>query len=239
MYSISEWDTKHFGFSVAKWNPESVTEIENTVYTKDKLVISRVNQTNTEVIEELQFRNFRIYDTLITYRLKLKDRLYPIILETENTEYDYVLKAPVEPQLEKLGLDIFTNFTSHWFTDKLISKNKALKIYTNWIQNTYKEPSNELVDMAFSITNRTPSGFYILKWEEPKILNVSLIGVTPMYRRSNLYTNLMNLLLDTAEDTEASDVLYGTQAVNLVPFIVLPRFGFKPFKVEYTFHRWN
>jgi hypothetical protein len=137
---ISELDTQRFGFNVAKVNefdtvPENLLGLlkENHV----KLVISKINANNLELINKLESLDFQIKDIQATYKLELKNFILNERLEKNNITIRDAQMGDVD-QLEEIAIESFRNY-GHYYADKKLDPQKSNEIYGDWIQRSMKE----------------------------------------------------------------------------------------------------
>ncbi len=137
---ISYLDSQRFGFNVAKVNefdttPENLLGLlkENHV----KLVISKINANNLELINKLESLGFQIKDIQATYKLELKNFIINENLKKNNIT---IRDAQIDDidQLEEIAIESFRNY-GHYYADKRLDPKKSNEIYSDWIQRSMKE----------------------------------------------------------------------------------------------------
>lgn len=154
-----------FGFKIAKVSdfnndPESIL---NFIKSHDyRLVISKINCENLELINKLESLGFMVKDIQVTYKYDLKNfdfdrfRSYKksnVLLRDAN--YRDIEK------LERIAYEAFKNY-GHYSADKRLEPKKCNEIYKDWIKRSV-EDNNVADKIIIAEINGEVAGFLTFK----------------------------------------------------------------------------
>lgn len=238
--SISELDSKRFGFKIAKIedfgsSPEMVLEdIRNEGV---KLIITRIDCEQIELINKLEQLGFRIMDFQLNYKYELKNYV-------ENKD-DFISEFTVRnatpsdiESLKKIATESFYQY-GHYFADTRLDKIKCTEIYVDWIVRSVE--NKEVADIVFvAEMNHVIAGFLSFKIKKDNVLYAAGVqgAVSEKFRNRNVFKNLIIQGLKWGYglnlNWEEHNVLLTNYPVNR-SFI---KTGFIPVKSYVTLHGW-
>lgn len=249
--SFLSWDTRHFGFKMAKIG-YLITKGNYTqaVSLKSKLLnyllkickdenffhlSCRIDIEDTSSIHALETNGFRIMDTLVTYVFNRYKHKIPKIRDLYKVRE---FKRQDLPVLVKISENAFHKDRFHLDPD--ISDKKADCLFGEWIRNSCRGKYAEKVFVAEK--NSRPIGFLTFKLEQEikrlsgyKIAGHGLSAVSP--RVKGIYPSLVKAAIK--EIALHYDCLeFDTQLNNYEVIKVWQRFGFDFIRAKYTFHKW-
>ena len=238
---ISTLDTDRFGFLVAKSdfsgiNPETaVSEFKKLGI---KLVTSRIEGTNIELLNKLEDLGFRVKDNQLTYRFDLKNFKPEEIELTENYNIREA-KATDMPALVRFTEESFAGY-GHYFADKRLDQKKCMEIYKDWVQRSFDD--KKVADKVFAAEiNGEAAGYLTFKIFEKNNLKYAAGGlgsVSKNYRNKSVFRAItLHGLKWGAEiglDWEEHNVLTTNNSVNRS----FSGLGFRIVNSYITLHGW-
>jgi len=244
------WDTKHFGFRMAKIGhlicdgnlADSVSHalIRSTLELCRKERVRhlsfRVDTQDFAAIHALQKSGFYVVETLLTYIFTQTNK----ILQLKDIYKVRAFREKDLPHLVDIAQKSFTQNRFH--IDPYVPKNRADSLYCEWIRNACVDK-----DTAFTFVaekKNIPVGFFtcelnqgLLKWTKIKVLGRGLAAVLPeakgayiSFIKAALHRGMKILKVDIGE--------FDTQIYNYSVIKAYQRFGMIPAKARYTFHKW-
>jgi len=145
---ISEIDTNRFGFKIAKvndftGNPE---EFLQALRNKNvKLILSKINCDNIDLINRLESLNFRIKDFQGTYKYELKN-YKPLNEKATNKFLIREFQHRDTDQLIQIAEEAFVNY-GHYSANKRLNPLHCKEIYKDWIKRSCED--NTIADKIF------------------------------------------------------------------------------------------
>jgi hypothetical protein len=238
---ISTLDTNLFGFIVAKtdfsgMDPE--TAISEFKKLDIKLVISRIEGTNIELLNKLEDLGFRVKDNQLTYRFELNDFKPDEIKLTENYNIREATETDI-PALVKFTEESFAGY-GHYFADKRLDEKKCMKIYKDWIKRSCEDKN--VADKVFvaEIDGKAAGclTFKIFEKNNSKYAAGGLGSVSKHFRNKSIFRAIaLHGLKWGAEiglDWEEHNVLTTNNSVNRS----FSKLGFRIVNSYITLHGW-
>lgn len=239
---ISELDTKRFGFKVAKVNEFllSPSKIIDELKKSDvKLVISKLENNNIELANQLEDLGFRLKDIQQTHRFNLT-HFDTDLLTIYNKEIDIV---PFEPKhLEEIITLASKSFIGHghYFANKRLDQKKCLEIYTDWAERSCLDKT--VADKVFvALENKKVVGFLPFKILGSALNRYSistLAAVDPEYRGKKIIKMLTVKGLEWGIENNLSWENHQILATNYSLIKALGDLGFRIHQNHLTFHLW-
>ncbi len=238
---ISTLDTNLFGFKIAKSdfygiNPETtLNEFKNLDV---KMVISRIEGTNIELLNKLEDLGFRVMDNQLTYKYDLNNFKPEEIKLTENYNIREAIETDI-PALVKFTEDSFTGY-GHYFADNKLDKKKCMEIYKDWIRRSC-EDINVANKVFVAEIDGEAAGcltFKIFEKNNSKYAAGGLGSVSKHFRNKSVFSAItLHGLKWGAElglDWEEHNVLTTNNSVNRS----FSKLGFRIVKSYITLHGW-
>lgn len=242
---ISELDTLRFGFKIAKVNNFD-SNTENQIYKLKKfgvkLIISRINSRNINLINELEDLNFRIKDTQLTFSHDLKN-IDQLINELSDKEKENVLiQEAQEADTDIVGKIAYNAFRGygHYAADNRMDSEKSNEIYRDWAQKSCIDKS--IADYMFiAKINSQIAGFLSLKInrENENVYGIQHLGaVDENYRNFSVFRLLILKCLlvgiEKNHDWQQTFLL----STNIPVIRSYFKMGFKISDSNHTMHCW-
>lgn len=228
-WKLDNFDTKVFGFSVAKITHIGAKEyieelITDLAKNKIRYATYRVSSNNISIIQELQRNNFILVDGLI----RLATNPFELNIGLPAGQVREARKDDL-PSLKKMTKGLY--LLSRIYNDTLISRIKADEFFIKWVENSI---SGDAADS-------------VLVWEEggkifgyvtlQKKGQISLIGVSQEARGRGIAKKLIEASLYKFKKRGVREVIIETQMSNIPALRVDQNCGFKAVDSYLTF-RW-
>jgi GNAT superfamily N-acetyltransferase len=235
---ISEWDTKHFGFTIAKLSPTlEKSNIEKGIRAARmrgvKLLISRCPTHAFGWIHELERRKFQLMDTLVYYSIDLTKYKIP--------ETKYRARAATGKDKEivrQIAEASFTGYISHYHSDDKLERRKCRELYERWAVNAFndKKLANHIL---VSEIDKIVVAFLIIKIKDDgNTGDVILTAVNPTARGKGVYTDAVVHASRWVKEQGCSKIETPTQITNIFVQKAWASIGGNIDRSYYTFHLW-
>jgi len=246
------WDSRHFGFNMAKIGHLMVSGDYNKAFSVKKALVSfilqicrkedirhvscRIDTSDFTSLHVLEADDFRIMDTMVTYifnrfkhRLPCLKKLYDVRLFRQED-----LSSLLEIAYNRLLYGRFYN-------DVHLPRQKTEKMYMEWIKNYCSDLEQNRV-FVIEKKNRV-SGFLLYKknMELERSCGIKIIGSGLSVVSPDAKGGYPALVMATAEDviSLSYDISeYDTQLNNYESIKVMQGFGLDYVKSRYTLHKW-
>jgi len=224
-----DWDSKFFGFSVAK-----IT----------------YNSKNTDIYElPLKYKLFYLFCDCYLKLDHIK-RIFcktDVILVDEKITFNKRLEKQLNFKIEKniqlqnendsklYELAFQSGIYSRFLVDENIGKNKFKKMYKLWIDNSLK---NENIDVLVYKSKIDIEGFLTFDYTSD-IAKIGLIAVSEKSRGNKIGTKLIEHVEYLSFKKEIKDLQVTTQRKNVGACKFYEKFGFKEVNKKYIYHIWQ
>ena len=250
------WDSKLYSTEMAKISFLLATgDYFQSLYTKRQLVShllsectkqlilhvsTRINKEDLSGIHALENCSFHLMDVLVTYSLDFKTIL------VENTPLHAIrrfvvsdLSSLIEISAESFGKNSVA--TDRFHADPVLNKQKSNELYTNWLINSIKDPT---ADLMIAEQDGIPIGYCLCNVNEKineklglRLASVALIAVKASHRNKRVAESLIRASVESLRSRV--DVLEaGGQISNYSGQRSWTRVGFKINRSKITFH-WS
>ena len=235
---ISEWDTNHFGFKIAKLpylnNLSSIKKgIQESIHHNVRLLITRCPTSDFKWIHELELRGFQLMDTIVYYTLNLADFKIP------DTKY-YSRPATENdiPAIRSIARDSFKDYVSHFSANPKLDKKKCAEVYELWAVNSFHD--RNLADYILIVEiEGMVAGFNTIKLKDNgKTGEGRLSAVHPLYRNMGVYTGVIIHGLKWMLSQGCIKSERSTQITNISSQKTYTKLGYNLDCSYYTFHLW-
>jgi hypothetical protein len=222
---ISEWDTNHFGFKIAKLlytkAPSHIQKaIQESKRIGSKLLISRCPTDDFGWIHELERRGFQFMDTIIYYSIDLTDYQMP--------EPKYQAREATDndiPAVRWIARESFKGYISHFHADPELDKKKCDENLSNHI-------------IVIEIERMLAAFLTIKVKDHGKIGETVLSAVDPLVRGKAVYTDIIIHGLKWISSQGCTKFETSTQIINTSVQKAWARLGSSIDRSYYTFHLW-
>ena len=236
-YDILQFDTKLFGFKVARINPAKLTLIklqkilEKLRSEKVRLVYWQSDSNDKASQQAAKKLNGSLASKQTTYLIDLKKTKPPEGRATEIIKYR--AKTPT-PEMNKLALQV--GKPSRFGVDPKLPKTLFHKMYYTWIKNS---TNHSIADEVLVIKNRNEKvvGMITLSIKN-KMGDIGLVAVASRSRGKNFGTKLVYAAQNYFISEGYSKVQVVTQKSNIAACRLYQKCGFKLNKIDNFYHFW-
>ncbi|MBN1253422.1 MAG: GNAT family N-acetyltransferase [Bacteroidales bacterium] len=238
---ISTIDTNRFGFKIAKVNTfnnnpiELINELKNQGV---KLIISRINVLDLDLINSLERIGFEMKDVQLSYNINLRSDANYVEIE----KHKFIIRdSKIEDaeQISDLARQSFKGY-GHYSADKRLDYKKSTEVYADWAKNTCLDKN-----AADKVIVAEDNGI-ILAFGSYKILEDSIgkyakgiIGaVLPEYQKMGFLKIISLKSMDWAVKNGLKRFQHTVLSTNYGMNSAYTKFGYTLFKSEITFHYW-
>ena len=238
---ISTLDTERFGFKIAKTDFYDLKPEDAVNGFKElgvKLILSRIDGKNIELINKLEELGFRVKDNQLTYKYDL-DGSIPSVPEEK---YKYTTREVLEkdiPQLVKFTEESFSGY-GHYFADERLERKKCIEIYKDWAYRscTDKKVADKVFVAEFNGEAIGFLSFKIFSKDGRKYAAGGLGSVAKKHRNKSIFRAITVHGLKWGKETglewEEHNVLSSNYSVNRS----FSRLGFRIVGSYVTLHGW-
>ena len=230
-------DSVRFGYNVAKVNTFDypVNELINALRLNNyKLILSRVNANDINLINQLETCGFLLKDIQLTYKYECSEIL-PLTLHEDILIRDARLSDKEE--LYQIAVNSFDGY-GHYSADEKITSTQCKEIYGDWIIRSYdNKVANNIIVAEI---NGEIAGFLSHKLQEDRCrYAVAGIGaIMPKYRNRGIYRAITISGINWAIEKQCKWVEHSVLLTNPPVMRLFSKLGFKPANSAITFHKW-
>lgn len=238
---ISRLDTQRFGFKIARiddFQGNSSSLCKEMQERDVKLIISRINSSELQTINNLEDLGFRIKDIQLKYRYDL----HRLDFDYSRLPKDFIIREAVPgdiPQLSAIAEEAFRDY-GHYSADQLLDKEKCLEIYKDWTRRSFFDKN--VADKFFlAEKGNIIMGFLSFKIfaEEGAKYLVSVIGaVSEKFRGKDVFPSLLRLGILWGAGLNLKWVEHKVLAANSSANRSLDKVGFRVVDSFITMHCW-
>jgi dTDP-4-amino-4,6-dideoxy-D-galactose acyltransferase len=234
-YKVMEWDTKFFGYKVAKAEVKNLNLnrfnklLKKLSVNKVKLIYYFVEPKDKVSINTAMQNGGYLVDEKVTYSRSIP-RKKRFLKDEKILSY---FKKPLNNQLKFLSLE--AGIYSRYKVDPNFKNGEFEKLYKDWVK---KSLSGEIAkDILVYRIGKKEVGFIALKDENGKC-NISLIAIDPKYRRKGIGKKLMNAAFGKAIEWGCKEMLIMTQKANINGCKFYEDCGFEIKSIVNVYHLW-
>ncbi len=231
---LSPLDSARFGVRSARAADLTAADLPQALdFCRQERIVFLIGRCAAEdfaAVHALEENGFRLMDTLVWYERRLDDapqRPDPDIRPAREAD---------APALRQLAAAAFHGYRGHYHADPRLDPAACDALYVDWAVRSLQPPVAEAVLVHPAASGL--DGFVTLKVRSPETVELPLYGVHPQAQGQGLGKRLVQAALLWARRRGAARLVTSTQVVNLRSQRVWLGSGFRPFHVEYTFHRW-
>jgi len=235
---ISEWDTNHFGFTIAKLpSTQEQSYIEKGIQEARlqgvKLLISRCPTDAFGWIHELELMGFKLMDTLVYYSIDLTKYKIP------ETKYEARAATDKDKEIVKqIAEASFTGYVSHYYSDTRLDKRKCGELYERWAINSFND-KNLADHILVTEINKTVVAFLVVKIKDNgNTGDVILSAVHPSARGKGAYRDTVVHASRWVKEQGCKKIETPTQITNIFVQKAWASVGGNIDRSYYTFHLW-
>ena len=238
---ISEWDTEHFGFKVAKlpYVKDGFSCIyENTRKLESlgsKLLISRCPTNDFAWIHELERRGFHFMDVIVYYSIDLSNYYESVPLKYQSREAtDDDLLA-----VKQIARESFQEYNiSHFHADSNLDMQKCDEVYELWAINSFRDKSLSDYMMVIEIDHSVMAFLTIKLKCYGEVGETILSAVHPLARGKDVYTDIINHGIRWIQKQKCKKFETSTQLTNVSVQKAWSKLGARLDRSYCTFHLW-
>lgn len=232
-FKILEWDTKFFGFKVAKVIDDLTQQKHYNPFTILHSQDIRLAFHNSKQPILPDYLHNDLYDgKLVIKRIPITKKL-----NTPGAIHRKVYFYEKEyPDKDLIALAQLAGSQGRFGNDPNISAEKCNTLFKIWIENSVKKEMADEV-LVYKEEGRI-LGFATLKIEKENAY-APLFAVQREFEGKGVSFALMNAVETIAARKGAETLMSGTQEKNLKALKVYERFGMVPGTPEYVYHFWK
>lgn len=243
-YTLLEFDTKLFGFKVAKLlSPQlSLVELRTTLNELNKQSIRLVYWLSDSTDEKSQRAAKNLGGFLgsehITYLLDLKTLTPPPLVASEVEVYEHTPKSdakskPVDLELGQLA--VLAGTYSHFSTDPNFPRELFLKLYQVWIENSV---NGLIANKVLVIRHNNKIVGMITLGTKNNRGDIGLLAVNANFRGKNFGAKLVRAAQAYFIEAGFSQAQVITQKANVPACHLYEKCNFHQEKIENFYHFW-
>jgi len=179
----------------------------------EALLIYRVptyEQYNLFQLNELEIK-YLMADTLVYYETDIQNKALESIKNNLSFERGTVADKPI---FDTLVSEIFADYTNHYFSNPILSKDKIIEGYQEWVSTYYLNPK-DTDKVAFLVKKEnTVVGFATCSNEDKETAEGVLYGVRPQFSGSGIYTDMMRFTQSYYQSRRVKKMKVSTQIQN-------------------------
>ena len=229
---VSEWDTNHFGFKVAKMGEvkELQPALKEYADLGVKLLIHRCSAEDFHHIHQLEKYGFELMDGLVYYRLRVGDapwtsHLIHPCLESEAEEVAEIAK------------EVYVNWLGHFHQDPRLDRAKCDDLYIKWARNACLDKKVAEIMFVAKVDGR------IVGFDSHEIINGDtafgvISGVSKEFQGKGIRTALLFAGMNWCKSQGLEYMEADVHINHYIMHRVYSDHLFKIYKSEYTFHKW-
>jgi hypothetical protein len=235
---ISEWDTNHFGFKVAKLNVASPEEILPALHfcTKEEVVllICRCNTNDNPSVHLLEQQGFLLMDTIVDSCLDLTTWKMPV--DTDLSGIRWYREEDIAG-IVAIAQKAFTGYISHFHKDPRLDPDKSDSLYVQWAYNSCYDKSLAAGVVVAELEGEVVGFLSIVPPSDGKG-DFGIGGMSPNAQGKGIFPKLYLFSFDWLKSQGVTWVQDKTMVNNYAELKVLIKVGMRPFNSLYTFHKW-
>lgn len=218
MYKIEklEWDSDHFGISIGNLNFNEESSIKTNQY---DTIFAKIETTQFDIIEKLENEKFCLKDILIIFSGEN--------LDGEISSNIEILQKNKLQQVLKLCENTFLE--SHFYKNKIFSKEKINKLYQKWVANKFT-----LGQQIYIFTENDEILGFLLEKKDKNEVFIDLIAVKKEKRGQKIGEKLIKFFIKKNKDKK---MFVGTQITNKQAIRLYERLGFRFEKTINIYHK--
>lgn len=231
-YQILEWDSKIFGYEVAKITRQDLSrsELQEVL---DNLRLQQIKLAYWAQEEESTIAkecSGKMVDKKVTYMRQL-DEVYSI---EKNNNIKSWLHKPLEDRILSLALQ--SGKYSRFKVDKNFTRNEYYKLYSAWIKGSLEGSiAKEVLVYQFDLNNIV--GLLTINFDREESV-IGLLSVDAKYRHLGVGRQLMLEAFNLSKTNAAQEIFVSTQSRNKIACKFYEKMGFVSNKVIYIYHFW-
>jgi len=230
------WDTEHWGFPVARLQPETLSKkdcdlaLEWCRIRGVRCLYFCADGTCPETFQHAHQAGFRFVDV----RLDLECVPFQSAI-TADTIQNFRPAKPVDlVGLKRLARE--SHGDTRFFKDKNFDPEKARELYMRWLERDLRE--NHVFLASDEEPEPSPLGYVTAELGTTGLARIGLVAVASRARHRGLGKGLLSHVLTWLACQGASKVRVATQATNIQALRLYEGAGFRAEKSRVWFHRW-
>lgn len=235
-YQLLPWDSKLFGYSVAKISKNIHTTnlcelLESLKDKKVRLAYCFIDPLDKRLNAVAISANGMLVDEKVTYVLNSSVIVEP---DENNSSIHSYTKKILSPKLISLALQ--SGMHSRFFIDKNFTHNEYKKLYTVWLKKSVLHKI-ALDVLVYESSRNNIEGFITLELKK-KNVSIGLLAVDKDSRGKSIGKLLVTQALINVNKRGYRKMYVTTQGKNLIACHFFEKLGFLKFKSEKVYHFW-
>ncbi len=233
---LIDWDTRFFGFNVARVDRPALTmpEVQSLlrwcVEHKVRCLYAFVDPANPETPANLEDAGFHLRDIKVTLSANPKAKPGPTgVIEAGVRQWQSADLPALKSIAGRVHLD------SRFFSDPNFSREHCRLLYEAWIENSCRGYANEVLT---GIVEGRAAGYITMHVDEKREGHIGLLGVDPAVQRRGLGYALVSGALDWFAGQGVKLAHVATQGRNIRAQRLYQKCGFASSEISLGYHRW-
>ena len=235
---VSEWDTSHFGFKVAKLNLAMPTDIsaalEFCVREGVVLLICRCNTHDTPSAHLLEQQGFLLMDTIVDSCIDLTKWKMPVEVDLSGIRW---YREGDEKAIASIAREAFKGYMGHFHNDPKLAPEKSDSLYVEWAHNSCFD-ENLAAGVVVAELEGDVVGFLSIVPPKDGKGDFGIGGMSTRAQGKGIFPKLYFLSFEWLKSQGVTWVQDKTVVNNYAELRVLIKVGMRPFNSLYTFHKW-
>ncbi len=230
-------DTERFGFKIAKINTldEPIEDLLNNLKINDyRLILSKVNALDIDLINELEENGFLLKDIQLTYKYEVNE---PVPYKLPEDLIIREANLSDKKALYDIAINSFQKY-GHYAADPKLDSDKCKEIYGDWIVRSFEKKVADNILVAE--VNGKVAGFLSHKIyvNNFKYAAGGIGAVDPTYRNKDIFKAITISGLNWASENNCDWVEHNVLITNYPVNRSFSKLGFKISNSFITFHKW-
>lgn len=218
-----DWDTKHFGFPVARLVAARLTAsqmqsaLKSCRRNKIRCLYFTVDSADLGSIRQAEKHGFQFVGIRATYFLEAKGA---------DESADYKDTLGYFPELKKMTQGLYRH--SRFYFDERFPKRLADKLFLRWLEKV----------KIYALRQQGKIAGYIGWNRRGRVVRIELLGVAPKFQGRGVGKRLLGSFIKQMRRQGYSKFETATQGSNIAAIRLYEWAGFRIKKSEIDFHKW-
>jgi len=235
---VSQWDSDHFGFKVAKLTVSSSEEIlpslEFCMKQEVVLLVCRCDTADIPSVHLMEQLGFLLMDTIMNSCIDLTTWKMPSTADLSGIRWH---SEDDIGAITAIAEKAFTGYISHFHKDPRLAQDKCDSLYVQWAYNSCYD-TNLASGMVVAELEGEVVGFLSIVPPSGGRGDFGIGAMDPKAQGKGIFPKLYYFSFDWLKTEGVKWVQDKTVVNNYAELKVLIKVGMRPFESLYTFHKW-
>jgi RimJ/RimL family protein N-acetyltransferase len=235
--SLSELDSRHFGFRIARANDVSQGALPGVLEfcraNAVEMLIVRCPATELGAVQRMEEFGFRLMDALIYLECDPARASAP----PSGEAIVRGIRPGEEARVAEIAATVFRGYRGHYHADPRLDQRSCDEAYVSWAERScaLRSVADEVIVAEL---DGTVAAFFSLKLLTQRRGEFLVGGVHPAYQGRGIYPAVLYGGIRWFAERGVASIVTSTQITNVGMLKILPRLGFEASQSVYTFHKW-